>query len=76
MIDSKKFYTLGEIVREKLLPNVDTVIKASNLVKTDKMRNKILNAKVVPRGGNIMYKVKGENIIKYLAQKDEQTNNS
>lgn len=71
-IDPTKFYSLGEIVRDGLIPGIDTIPKASRLVITDKVRNKILRGVVVPRGRNVMYKVKGENIIIYLAHKDEQ----
>ena len=65
-IDGKKFYSLGEIVRLGLIPGVDTIVKASRLVKTDAMTSKILRAKIVPLGNVIQYKVKGENIINYL----------
>lgn len=69
-IDSKKFYTLGEIVREELIPGVDTIPKASALVKNDAFTNKILNGTQVARGANgIQYRVMGKNIINYLVFK-------
>lgn len=72
-IDSARFYSLGEIVREGLIPGIDTIPKASRLVQTDKFRSKILKATMVARGANgVQYKVRGENIIKYLTLKDEQ----
>lgn len=73
VIDASKFYTLGEIVREGLIPGIDTVIKASSLIKTDAFTVKVLNGSLVSRGKNgVQYQVKGSNIIKYLALKDEQ----
>lgn len=72
VIDPERFYTLGEIVREDLIPGVDTIPKASRLVQTDKMRRGPLRATMVARGENgVMYKVLGKNIIIFLAQKDE-----
>jgi len=72
IIDPTRFYSLGEIVREELIPGIDTVVKASRLVQTDKMRKGPLRATMVARGANgVQYKVRGENIINYLASKDE-----
>lgn len=72
-IDHKKFYTLGEIVREGLIPGIDTIPKASRLVRTDEFSIKILNAVRTPRGLNgVQYQVRGENIIKFLVYLDEQ----
>lgn len=76
-IDPKKFYTLGEIVREGLIPGVTNVPAASNLVKTDKMTRKILNGTIVTRGlKGMQYKIKGENIIKFLAILDDEKGNT
>lgn len=70
-IDPKRFYTLGEIVREGIIPGIDTVPKASRLVRNDLLFNKILQAKiVVTTGKHTSYKVKGSNIIEYLVQTD------
>lgn len=75
-IDGSKIYSLSEIVREGLIPGIDNIVKASRLVKADKKTNKVLNASRVPRGENgVQYKVKGENIIKYLVYLDEQKEN-
>lgn len=73
IIDPKKFYSLGEIVREELIDGIDTIQKASNLVQTDNMRNKILTATIIAYGEKgVRYRVLGRNIIKYLAFKDDQ----
>jgi len=71
VIDPDRFYSLSEIVKLGLIPSIDNVVKASRLVQSDKMINKILNATAVKRGEKgIQYKVKGANIINYLAQKE------
>lgn len=74
-INPRKFYSLGEIVRGRMIPGVTTIPIASRLVRSDGLRNKILNAITLKRGVNgIQYQVKGSNIIKYLVLKDEQKN--
>lgn len=71
VIDSKRFYTLGEIVREKLIPGMDSIPKIARLIHTDTYTTKILNGFIVKRGARgIQYKVKGSNIIKYLSSID------
>ena len=68
-IDPKRFYTLGEIVREGIIPGMDTIPKMSRLVRSDLLFNKVLGAQIVPRGERgVQYKVRGSNIIKYLTQ--------
>ena len=72
MIDANRFYTVGEIVREKIIPNVKNIPMASRLVRGDMLTNKILKAVITKRGINGMqYKIKGENIIRFLAQMDD-----
>ena len=64
-IDENKLYSLGEIVREKLIPGIDTIPKASRLVNGP-MTGKLLKAKAVQRGARgIQYKVRGINIINF-----------
>jgi hypothetical protein len=71
-IDPKRFYSLGEIVREGIIPGVDTIPKASRLIHTDALTNKVLRAQRLPRGEfGVQYKVRGSNIISYLAQRDD-----
>lgn len=75
MINSKKFYTLGEIVRDKLIPGIKTIPMATRLIHSDAVTNKILKGARVARGAfGVQYKVRGENIIKYLAYLDDQRN--
>jgi hypothetical protein len=62
MIDKKRVYTLGEIVREKLIPSVTTIVIASRLVQAG-----LLKADKVPRGlRGVQYKVKGSAIASYM----------
>lgn len=69
-IDPKHFYSLGEIVREGIIPGIDTVQKASNLVRNDLLFNKILRAQILQTGRSIQYKIRGSNIISFLVQRD------
>lgn len=72
-IDPKKFYTLGEIVREGLIPGVTSIPIASRLIATDLKTNKVLRGVRVPRGfAGVQYKVRGSNIIKFLTNLDDE----
>lgn len=71
MIDPTKHYSLGEIVRDGLVPGVKNLRQAKDMVLTDAVTNRYLNASRVPYGDKgVQYKVLGENIIKYLVQKE------
>lgn len=75
-IDESKFYSLGEIIREQLIPDIDTIPKASRLVNSP-VHGKVLNPKVIKRGARgLQYKVKGSNIVEYLKQNEKNSNNS
>ena len=70
-IDPKRFYTLGEIVREQLIPGVSSVMIASRLV-----RNKRIEGVKVPRGfAGVQYKVQGKAIINFLVILDDEKGN-
>jgi hypothetical protein len=74
-IDEKKGYSLGEIVRYELIPGVDSIAKASRLVKNP-IAGKVLKPKVVTRGSRgVQYRVTGANIEKYLLTQNEQKKN-
>lgn len=74
-IDPKRFYTLGEIVREGIIPGIDSIPKAARLMRNDLIFRKILNAQIVASPMQaISYKVKGSNIINYLIVIDDQKN--
>ncbi len=69
-IDPKHFYSLGEIVREGLIPGVNSVAKMSRIVVNDSRFNKVLRAQFDPVGRMERYKIRGSNIILYLTQRD------
>lgn len=65
-IKKTKLYSLGEIVREALIPGIDTIPKASRLVNNPIIAE-ILEAVAEKRGARgIQYKVRGSKILKYL----------
>lgn len=71
-IDPKRFYTLHEIVRDGLIPGIDTIRKASKLMQTDAVTNRTLGARRVTYGEKgTKYRVKGSNIIQFLTQRDD-----
>lgn len=64
-IDSRKHYSLGEIVRGELIPGVNTIAKASRLVNG----LNVLKGQVVQVGSRgVQYKVLGSNILAYVKQ--------
>ncbi len=74
-IEDDKFYSLGEIVSQKLIRGINTIPKASRLVNGPIARE-ILKTRVVKRGARgLQYKVLGANIKEYL-QHEKTTNNS
>lgn len=80
-IDAKKFYTLYEIARDDLfetgLKNQETrKSRCRMIITTDKYTNNYLKSAIVPdeiRGRK--YAIRGEDIIKYLANKDANASN-
>lgn len=74
-ISRVKLYSLGEIVREGLIPGIDTIPKASRLVNGP-ITGKILEPLVTKRGARgLQYQVKGSKILAYL-QHEKDSNNS
>ena len=80
VIDSKRIYNLYEIYRDDLFEtgeiNINTrKSRSQRIILSDNMTNKYLKAKLVPdkhRIGRFKYAVKGENIITWLANKDDR----
>lgn len=67
-IEPGREYSLGEIVREKLIPNVNNIVAASRLVRSTRFA-KTLNAVKTKRGViGVQYRVKGANIIKLIKE--------
>lgn len=72
-IDPKKFYSLYEIIKESLIPGADTHQRLKALVMNDSMTNDYFKASKFQRGlKGVQYSIQGINIIKYLANKDDQ----
>jgi hypothetical protein len=80
-IDSKKFYSLYEIARDDLFETgaesfTDKKNKSRAIITSDKFGGNILQSMMVPdllRGKK--YAIQGVNIIRWLANKDDATNN-
>lgn len=69
-IDPAASYTLGEIVRNAFIPDIDNIPKAARLMVSDQRGDKILNASLEKRGARgIMYQVQGKNLIRYIASR-------
>jgi len=73
MVDPNKNYTLYEIAKEELIPGVTNIVKASNLVRTDKATRNLLDAEVLfdSNGKILQYQVLGQKIIEYNKQVHE-----
>lgn len=68
-IDPKKLYTFYEIVRDGLIPHIQSYQQMKSFAGADKLTNKYLDAVLVKRGtSGVQYQILGANIIKYLAQ--------
>lgn len=67
-IDPKRFYTLGEIVRERLIPGVTGVPIASRLVQSGRM----VGMRVTRGFAGVQYKVKGSSIIQFLVDLEDE----
>lgn len=73
-IEDEKFYSLGEIVKQKLIRGVNTIPKASRLVNSAITRE-ILRPKVIKRGvRGMQYKILGIHIKEYLQHEKESNN--
>lgn len=65
-INPTKEYSLGEIVRLGLIPGVDSISKASRLIKNRRAKD-VLQAEQLNLGlSGIGYAVRGSNIISYI----------
>ena len=66
-IDPQKYYSLGEIVREELLPDVDGIAKATRRVHSGDLK-----AIIVRNGKGMRYKVLGSEIIRLRKLNEEK----
>lgn len=71
-IDSKKFYTLYEMVKLNVFPWIKpaTYERYKGIVVTDMMTNKILKATKTQGARGLQYQIRGSNIINYLSAKE------
>lgn len=80
LIDPNKFYSLYQIAKHNLFELDNPIMnsrrtRVRKLIATDKMTNDYLEACIVPdniRAGKKMYAIKGQNIIKWLANRDSE----
>lgn len=71
MINPKKTYSLSQIHREKFFYWIKDYEAYRNAISMDRYSGNHLKAVIVTRPFHVSYKIKGENIIKYLANQDE-----
>lgn len=62
------WYTLQDIVREKMFPWAHSFWSVRNVVKLDKEKTNILKAAITGKGRATKYHFKGSNIIKFVNQ--------
>ena len=72
-IDPKGWYTLQDIVRERMFPWATSFWSVRNVVTLDKQKKNVLKATVTGTGRGTKYHFKGENIIKFLKAVDAGT---
>lgn len=72
-IDPKKFYTLYEIIKDELISGCNTYGRMKNIILNDAVTGGPLKAMRISKvDDRVQYRVRGINIIKYLAMKDDQ----
>lgn len=67
-IKAEGWYTLQDIVREKMFPWAHSFWSVRNVVKLDKENGNILKAAITGKGRATKYHFKGENITKFVNQ--------
>lgn len=70
-IEAGKSYTAYEIVKNNLIPGVNTLGKLKNLMLDDLGSRGPLEPVKVARGEGVKWLILGKNIIKYLKINDE-----
>ena len=65
-INPKEWFTLQDIVREKMFPWATSFWSARRLVALDAKKSNILKANITGVGRAKKYHFKGENIIKFI----------
>lgn len=67
-IKAEGWYTLQDIVREKMFPWAHSFWSVRNVVKLDKEKANILKATITGKGRATKYHFRGENIKKFVSQ--------
>ncbi|KKM81316.1 hypothetical protein LCGC14_1331000 [marine sediment metagenome] len=67
-VEAKEIYNVSQMRKLNLFPWVTQLNQASyiNVIFTDKLEGNLLKAKIKGRDQKRSYKIKGENIIKFL----------
>jgi len=67
-INPQDYYTLQDIVREKMFPWATSFWSARKFVALDKEKSNILKANITGDGRAKKYHFKGENILKFIKE--------
>lgn len=67
-INPNEWYSLQDIVRDRLIPWVVSFHRARKTVSADAEKSKLLKPLVTGTGRSTKYKFKGANIIKFVNQ--------
>lgn len=65
-IDPQRWYTLQEIVEQKMIPWASSYWSIRNLVTADLKSKKLLGTVTMGSGTNVRYQIKGSSIIKFI----------
>lgn len=65
-IEPQEWYTLQEVVEKNMMPWAGSYYSIRKLVVHEMKRSHLLRPIVTGKGTNVRYKLKGENIIKFI----------
>ena len=72
-ISPERWYSLSEMVQEQLFPWCRNIATYRRYILADRQANNFLKAFITGQGRSKKYKIKGENIIKYLVNVEDGT---
>lgn len=72
-IEAERYYTLTEIVELQLFPWCKNVRTYRKYIMADRRTNNFLKAIIIGNGVSRTYRIRGENIIKYLVNVEDGT---
>lgn len=70
-IDPEKWYTISEMVEAQLFPWCKNFATYRRYILDDRKSRNYLKAVILGRGRQKVYRIKGENIIKFLVQVED-----